>query len=156
MGIDPLLQMLLLAKDNVLQSTAHSFEALQGVSEKIPLKDSTVDCIVSRFSLPYWPQPRESFAEMNRVLKPSGTVVLEALNKEFPRWKLFLIKIRMIMRGASRDVANYHVDAYPHAHTMDEVQRLFTDAGFSILETEGKKKEWRFIVVAEKKRVHCI
>jgi ubiquinone/menaquinone biosynthesis C-methylase UbiE len=149
-GIDPLVQMLRLSKENVLQSYAPSFEALQGASEKIPLKDSIVDGIVSRFSLSYWPQPDESFAEMHRVLKSGGIVVLEELNKEFPAWKLSLLKLRMRMRGASREVADYHVDAYPHAHTMEEVQRLFTDAGFIILETEGKKKEWRFIVVARK------
>jgi ubiquinone/menaquinone biosynthesis C-methylase UbiE len=149
-SIDPLLQMLRLAKENVLQSYAHSFEALQGASEGIPLKDGTFDGIVSRFSLPYWPQPAESFMEMHRVLKPGGIVVLEELNKEFPGWKLLLLKLRMRVRGASREVAEYHIDAYPHAHAIKEVQRLFTKAGFTILETEGKKKEWRFIVVARK------
>lgn len=149
-GIDPLPQMLRLAKQNVPQAYAHSFDALQGVSEKIPFKDNSVDCIVSRFSLPYWPQPTESFKEMHRVLKPGGIVVLEELNKEFPGWKLLLLKLPMRVRGASREVVKYHIDAYPHAHTMAEVLRLFTDAGFTILETEGKKKEWRFIVVAGK------
>lgn len=149
-GIDPLLQMLQLAKENMLQSYAHAFEALQGASEKIPLKDNIVDGIVSRFSLPYWPQPDESFTEMYRVLKSGGVVALEELNKEFPSWKLLLLKLRMRMHGASRNVVDYHVDAYPCAHTLEEVQRLFTDAGFTILKTEGKKKEWRFIVVARK------
>jgi len=149
-GVDPLTEMLVSAKENVQQSNGHLFEAVRGVSEKIPLKDSTVDCIVSRFSLPYWPQPDMSFSEMYRVLKSGGIVALEELNKEFPGWKLFLLKLRMLLRGASREVANYHVDAFPGAHTMDEVQRLFTNARFTILETEGKKKEWRFIVVARK------
>jgi ubiquinone/menaquinone biosynthesis C-methylase UbiE len=150
-GIDPLPQMLRLAKENVLKSYAQAFEVLQGASEKIPLKDDSVDGIVSRFSLPYWSQPEESFREMHRVLKPGGIVVLEELNKEFPGWKLMLLKLRMRVRGASARVANYHTRAYPQAHTSEEVQRLFTDAGFTILETEGKKKEWRFIVVARKK-----
>ena len=149
-GIDPLLQMLRLAKENVLPSYAHAFEAVQGGSEKIPLKEDIVDGIVSRFSLPYWSQPQESFKEMHRVLKPGGIVVLEELNKEFPRWKLSPLSLRMRARGAGKRVADYHVKAYPHAHTMTQVQQLFTDAGFTVLETEGKEKEWRFIVVAQK------
>jgi ubiquinone/menaquinone biosynthesis C-methylase UbiE len=149
-GIDPLLQMLRLAKENVLPSYAHAFEALQGGSEKIPLKDDIVDGIVSRFSLPYWSQPQESFKEMHRVLKPGGIVVLEELNKKFPRWKLSLLGLWMRARGAGKKVADYHAKAYPHAHTMIEVRQLFTDTGFSVLETEGKEKEWRFIVVARK------
>jgi ubiquinone/menaquinone biosynthesis C-methylase UbiE len=149
-GIDPLPQMLRLAKENVLKSYAHAFEVMQGASEKIPLKDDSVDGIVSRFSLPYWSQPSESFTEMYRVLKSGGIVVLEELNKEFPSWKLSLLRLRMYARGAGRRVADYHVKAYPQAHTMTEVQQLFTSAGFTVLETEGTKKEWRFIVVARK------
>jgi ubiquinone/menaquinone biosynthesis C-methylase UbiE len=149
-GIDPLPQMLRLAKENVLQSYAHAFEALQGTSEKIPLKDDLADGIVSRFSLPYWQQPEVSFREMHRVLRPGGIVVLEELNKEFPGWKLLLLKFQMFIYGASGRVADYHVKAYPWAHTMEEVQRLFTDAGFTIVETEGTKQGWKFIVVARK------
>ena len=149
-GIDPILQMLRLAKENVLQSYAHSFEALQGVSEGIPLKNGTCDGIVSRFSLPYWPQPAKGFMEIHRVLKPGGIVVLEELNKEFRDWRLLLLKLQMRVYGATKAVAGYHVDAYLHAHTMDEVYYLFTNAGLTIIETEGKKKEWKFIVVAQK------
>jgi len=88
---------------------------------------------------------------MMRVLKPSGKVVLEALNRDFPTWKLFSIKIHMLFNRAGRDVTKYHVDAYKLAHTLDQVEQFFTDAGFTISEKEGKKNEWKFIVVAEKK-----
>src|SRR5512135_971701 len=71
-GIDPLIKMLMLAKENTKTSTTQIFEPLLGVSEKIPLKSNSIDVIVSRFSLPYWEHPQESFSEMNRVLKPKG------------------------------------------------------------------------------------
>jgi ubiquinone/menaquinone biosynthesis C-methylase UbiE len=88
---------------------------------------------------------------MMRVLKPGGKVVLEALNRDFPTWKLLLIKIRMLFNRAGRDVTKYHVDAYKLAHTIEHVEQLFTDSGFTISEKEGKKSEWKFIIVAEKK-----
>jgi len=150
-GIDPLIKMLQLAKGNVKNADYQTFEPVIGVSENIPLKNNTVDIIASRFSLPYWTKPKKSFQEMMRVLKPGGKVVLEALNRDFPTWKLWLIKIRMLFNRAGRDVTKYHVDAYKLAHTVEQVEQFFTDAGFTISNKEGKKNEWRFIIVAEKK-----
>jgi len=150
-GVDPLLKMLLLAKENVSKSDVCIFEPVLGVSEKLPLNDKSIDIIVSRFSLPYWKQPYESFLEMHRVLKPGGKIILEALNREFPKWKLFCIKIGMLFNRAGRDVTRYHVDAYSLAHTQEEVEMFFKKSGFHILEKDGKKNEWKFIIVAEKK-----
>lgn len=149
-GVDPLKKMLLLAKENMCKSALPAFEPVLGVSEKLPLTDKSIDTIVSRFSLPYWKQPSESFLEMYRVLKPGGRIVLEALNKDFPKWKLFGIKIGMLFNRAGRDVTRYHVDAYFLAHTQEEVEVFFEKSGFHILEKNGKKNEWKFIIVAEK------
>jgi ubiquinone/menaquinone biosynthesis C-methylase UbiE len=150
-GIDPLIKMLSLAKKNTEESCVELFEPVLGVSEKIPLKDSSIDTIVSRFSLPYWKQPLNSFLEMNRVLKPNGKIIFEALNRNFPKWKLFGIKIGMLLNRAGRDVTKYHVEAYALAHTQEEVETFFKNSGFVILEKEGTKNEWKFIIIAEKK-----
>lgn len=150
-GIDPLRKMLVVAHENASQSGGLLFEPLQGVSERIPLKDKSIDTIVSRFSEPYWKHPQDSFVEMHRVLKPHGIIVVEALNRDFPKWKLFYIKIWMLVHHAGRDVTKYHVDAYGLAHTQQEIEMYFEKSGFHILEKEGKKHEWKFIIVAEKK-----
>jgi len=150
-GIDPLIKMLQLAKGNVENASFHTFESVVGVSENIPLKNNTIDVIVSRFSLPYWTEPEKSFEEMMRVLKPGSKVIFEALNRDFPRWKLLLIKIRMLFNRAGQDVTKYHIDAYKLAHTIEQVEQLFINSGFMIIEKEGKKNEWRFILVAEKR-----
>lgn len=150
-GVDPIATMLRLAQENARQATTNRLEFIQGVSEKIPFKNDTVDVIISRFSLPYWKHPQESFAEMRRVVKPGGKVIIEALNRNFPAWKLSLIKLHMLFNRAGRDVTKYHIDAYKLAHTMEQIEELFTHTGFTILEKEGKKNEWRFIIVAGKK-----
>ena len=150
-GIDPLTKMLQLARGNVETAAFQTFEPVAGVSENIPLKKNTIDTIVSRFSLPYWTQASKSFKEMARVLKPGSKVIFEALNRDFPTWKLVLTKIRMLLNQAGQDVTKYHIDAYKLAHTIQQVEQFFTTAGFTIIEKEGKKNEWRFIIVAEKK-----
>ena len=150
-GIDPLIKMLQLSKENVINAHCQTFEPVIGVSEHIPLNNNTIDVIVSRFSLAYWIQPKKSFEEMMRVLKPGGKVILEALNRDFPTWKLLLIKIHMLFKRAGRNVTKYHIDAYELAHTIEQVEKLFIDAGFTIFEKQGNKNEWRFIIVAGKK-----
>lgn len=152
-GIDPLVKMLTLAKENAHKQGVYSFIPVLGVSEKIPLNDNSIDTIVSRFSLPYWKQPDESFLEMNRVLRPNGRVIFEALNRNFPRWKLFGIKVGMLLNHAGRDVTKYHVDAYALAHTIEEVETFFKTSGFIILEKKGKKSEWKFTIIAQKKNI---
>jgi ubiquinone/menaquinone biosynthesis C-methylase UbiE len=149
-GVDPLKNMLSLAQENIKQSNGKSFVPLLGISEKIPLRDACVDTIVSRFSLAYWKHPDESFLEMHRVLKPGGKIILEALNRDFPKWKLFCIKMGMLVKQAGQDVIRYHVDAYELAYTMEKVENLLKNAGFSIIEKEGKKNEWKFNLIAEK------
>ncbi|MBN1860717.1 MAG: class I SAM-dependent methyltransferase [Candidatus Thermoplasmatota archaeon] len=150
-GIDPLVKMLRLAQQNASTCGVHTFIPVQGISEKIPFKDQCIDTIVSRFSLPYWKQPHESFLEMNRVLKPKGRIVFEALNRSFPKWKLYGIKIGMLLHHAGRDVTKYHVDAYACAYTQEEVETFFMASGFDILEKKGKKNQWKFIITAQKR-----
>lgn len=150
-GIDPLMKMLVLANKNMEESGVRVFNPIRGISEKIALKNESIDTIVSRFSLPYWKFPQQSFSEMHRVLKPGGKIIFEALNKEFPRWRLFCIKIGMLLKRSGRDVSKYHVDAYDLAHTQEEVEMFFKKAGFTILQKEGKKNEWKFLVIAKKK-----
>jgi ubiquinone/menaquinone biosynthesis C-methylase UbiE len=150
-GVDPLIKMLSLARDNRDGSSVQIFEPVLGISEKIPLKDKSIDTIVSRFSLPYWKQPNDSFLEIHRVLKPNGKIIFEALNRDFPKWKLFCIRIGMLLNRAGRDVTKYHVDAYELAHTQEEVETFLKKSGFVLLEKEGKKNEWKFIIVAQKK-----
>jgi len=146
-GVDPLQKMLQLANENACFDT---FEALLGSSEEIPVEDDSADIVVSRFSLPYWKDPNSSFTEIYRVLKPGGRIILEALNRDFPVWRLFLIKLHMLINSAGGDVTKYHLDAYKTAYAIGQVEQFLTDANFHIIEREGNKKDWKFLVVAEK------
>ena len=144
-GVDPSEDMLRLANENARLKT------MIGSSENIPVEDNSVDIVVSRFNLTYWEKTRDSFGEIFRVLKPSGRVIIEALNRDFPRWKLFAIKTRMILNPSNIDVAKYHADAYKTAYSIESVRKLLTDSNFKITKVDGDKKDWKFTVIAEKK-----
>lgn len=142
-GMDQSVDMLKIARENA------KIETIQVISEKIPLDNDSADALVSRFSLTYWKNPKESFSEIYRVLKPNGIVVMELLNREYPRWKIFYRKIAMIFKGAGW-VARYHADAYKTAYTFDNAKKLIINSGFKINNIIGNKRNWSFIIVANK------
>ena len=146
-GIDPSQEMLNLAKENVKKD---SYQTFLGTSEKIPLKNNIADVLVSRFSLTYWENPKDSFGEIKRILKPGGKLVLEALNKRFSKFRLFAIKSHMLFKGAGSEVINYHSEAFKTAYDVIEVEKFLRNAGFIIIYKVAIKNDWKFIIVSEK------
>jgi len=146
-GIDPSEIMLDFANKNVEKE---NFKTLLGISEKIPLEKNTVDVVVSRFSLTYWENPKDSFEEIKRILKPGGKLVLEALNKRFSKLRLFAIKFHMIIKGAGSDVIRYHTAAFKTAYDVTDVEKFLSNAGLNVIYKEANKKDWKFVLVSEK------
>ena len=147
-GIDPSQTMLDMANKNVNND---NFKTLLGTSEKIPIDKDYADIVVSRFSLTYWENPKDSFKEIYRILKPSGILVLEALNKKFSKIRLFTLKIHMMFKGAGSEVIRYHIEAYRTAYEIDQVEKFLRNSGFDIVYKESNKKDWKFVIVSKKK-----
>lgn len=144
-GVDPSVHMLKRAENNAF------IETRRGSSDQIPLENDSVDVLVTRFSLTYWEKPQQSFQEINRVLKPNGIFIIEALNKDFSRYKLLLIKIHMILKNAGIHVARYHIDAYKTAYTIRMVIDLLEKNDFSIIHKDYELTDWRFLLVGKKR-----
>ena len=147
LGVDPSEQMLNFAKINI---KSKNLKLEIGDAENIPLQSKKADIVVSRFTLTYWNSPIEGFKEIYRVLKSRGFLVLEVLNKEYPKWKLFAIKYQMKIKSATNDLIKYHSDAYKTAYSFHDVNEFLEKVGFEIIYSEYKKKDWKFIIVAKK------
>ncbi len=144
-GIDPSEEMIKIAKKNT------DGEVRLGAAEKIPVKSNYADMVITRYTLTYWKNPNQGFQEVFRVLKPGGVFIIEALNKDFSRVRLLLIKIHMFLKKSGYSVAQYHVDAYKTAYTMKSVIDLFEKNGFSIVQKDFKKNDWMFTLIGKKK-----
>lgn len=149
-GIDVSQEMLRLAYQQEKQASTKG-DLIQGTAEHIPLQDASVDAVVSRFSLPYWKKPEQGFAEIHRILKPKGLLILDALNKDFPRWRLRLIQLHMHLNKATQKVIAYHVDAYAIAYTRKEIEELLSRTGLTLKGIKEKKNSWSYRIIAEKR-----
>jgi len=68
--VDPSAEFLSKASERNLQHT----EFQVGSSSSIPASDSSFDIVVSGLALNFFPDLKEAFSEMKRVLKPGGTL----------------------------------------------------------------------------------
>lgn len=145
-GVDPSDTMLKIAyKDG-----KSAYSVVKGISENLPLCTQSVDVIISRFSLPYWPKPQRSFNEFFRVLRKDGSLIMDILNKEYSPFKLALIKFHMYLRRADARVVRYHMDSYDIAYNFKEISSFLEHAGFSRISPDKVRKNWHYFVIASK------
>jgi len=145
-AIDPSDKMLDLANKNVKKE---GFQTMIGTSENIELENDFADIVVSRFNLTYWRNPRDSLIEIYRVLKPGGKIILEALNKDFPKYYLFMVKINMLLKTAGHDVIRYHLESYKTAYKIQHIEMLLNKAGYKITYKEFNKNKWKYLIIAK-------
>ena len=149
-GIDPSVEMLKLTNRQVIGTNINKIDNILSKAESIPMKNNLADLVISRFSIIYWDKPTDGLAEIYRILKPGGRVILELINRDFPRWKLFLTKIHMFINSAGNEIIKYHINSYKKAYTMDQIEKLIIHSGFNIILKEGSKSKWKFLIIAEK------
>jgi SAM-dependent methyltransferase len=113
LGLDPSLPMLRIAR-------ARGVEAIRGLAEALPFRDTSMRSILVMTSLCYFDDPKPAFGEILRVLEPGGELITGFL-------------------GRGGDIAEHYRGteekgtflAHATFYTPEEVTSLLAGAGFT-------------------------
>ena len=151
-GVDSSENMLMIARKNINNLSCSDCLVTHARVEQLPFEDNSIDCIVSRLSLSSWEKPEQGFFEIFRVLKPGARVIIEDLNRGFPKWKLSIRKRIMSLKSAKKDVIIYHSEYYKQAFSLTETEQLLLKSGVRHHKKRRKKNRMELFYCCRKTR----
>jgi ubiquinone/menaquinone biosynthesis C-methylase UbiE len=121
-GVDMTDEMLAKAKQNAATAKIRNVEFRKGQIEALPVDDESIDLVISNCVVNLSPEKDKVFADVHRVLKPGGRMLVSDL---------------VLKHELSEELAN-SVEAYvgcvAGASLKDDYLRLMREAGFSDVE----------------------
>lgn len=75
-GLDIVTEILEENKKKAIEKGIHNLKFISYDGEKFPFQDESIDIIISRYALHHFPDIQISFAEMYRILKPNGKLII--------------------------------------------------------------------------------
>jgi ubiquinone/menaquinone biosynthesis C-methylase UbiE len=113
-GLDISTQMLALAR----QKLGAAVDLRQGDSENLPWETHCFDLVCCTFSFHHYPQPDRALAEMRRVLKPGGALLLADITMPTPARQLVNLILPLLSTGDR------------HFYSQAEIFSLLSQTGF--------------------------
>ncbi len=125
-GVDPSSEMLAVAR----QKLGSRVELKEGMAESLPFDDDSFDVVVSSSSFHYWRHPETALAEIVRVLKPNGRVVITDWCNDYLSCRVCDMYLRLVNR------------AHRRTYGTKKCARLLESAGFSNIRVDRGKIDW--------------
>jgi ubiquinone/menaquinone biosynthesis C-methylase UbiE len=91
-GMDISPGMLELARNHT-RTRSLSMDLVGGDGEQVPLKDHSVDILLSLFTLHHMDRPERFLKEAERILKPDGSLLVIDFRRDMPWWLSFSLDL---------------------------------------------------------------
>ncbi len=125
-GVDLSAEMLAVAR----AKTPGSVRLVQGSGESLPFADETFDIVVSTSAFHYFRHPQDALAEVHRVLRHGGRLVITDWCDDFASCRACDLILRLFDRAHFR------------SYGADEMTRMLEAGGFAVVSVEGYKIDW--------------
>jgi len=101
--------------------------------DKMPFEDSTFDAVFTNGSLHEWSEPKKTFDEIWRALKPGGRVFISDLRRDMS----FLIKWFLWINTKPKEIRPGLISSINAAYTPDELKELIKGTKLEECEVSG-------------------
>lgn len=125
-GIDPVAEMLAVARRRLGERA----ELKSGWAEAIPYPDESFDAVISCNMFHYIRRPAEALAEMRRVLRPGGRLVITDWCDDYLACRLCDRYLRLFNR------------AHQRVYREEECRRMLGEAGYERMRLDRYKISW--------------
>ena len=129
-------EMLSIGKQEAEKSGIRNIRFVAGDSERMPFPDESFDAVITRLSFHHLQRPAAVFAEMKRVLKKSGSLILIDMEAAAPE-----------LRDREDELERMRDSSHVRNLSREEMRRLFRTEGITIRKCEIIKipvslKDW--------------
>jgi SAM-dependent methyltransferase len=91
---------------------------VRGIAERLPFADDSFDCVICQGSLDHFAQPDQFMAEVARILKPGGRLVIALANFDSLSCRLGRLVHRFRRRFRMAEMPARHYWQPPQNHTF--------------------------------------
>ncbi|MCI0494313.1 class I SAM-dependent methyltransferase [candidate division KSB1 bacterium] len=133
-GLDISPDMIKIAEQNAKEyGLSDRAEYVLSSGEKMPFEDSTFDAVFTNGSLHEWSEPRKTFDEIWRILKPGGRIFISDLRRDTS----LLIRWFLWINTRPKEIRPGLITSINAAYTPSELRELIKDTQLSNCEVSA-------------------
>ena len=133
-GLDISPDMIKIAKKNAEEyGLSDRVEYVLSSGEKMPFEENTFDAVFTNGSLHEWSEPKKTFDEIWRILKPGGRVFISDLRRDMS----FLIRWFLWINTKPKEIRPGLITSINAAYTPDELRELIKGTKLSKCEVSA-------------------